>query len=125
MQNSLLSQIVSGLMAFSGIYLVYVSLKNYNMKEFLGIDFNEKTVKQELQTEGISSVVRHPLYTGILLFLWGTFGYFTTEAYFTTAIVLTIYIRIGIYFEEKKLVREFGKKYEKYQKEVPMLIPKL
>jgi protein-S-isoprenylcysteine O-methyltransferase Ste14 len=94
------------------------------LKAFLGIDFNEPKKKSELQIEGVSSVVRHPIYTGILLFLWGAFGYFTTESYLITAIVLTIYIRIGIYFEEKKLVQEFGKKYEKYQKEVPMLMPK-
>jgi protein-S-isoprenylcysteine O-methyltransferase Ste14 len=124
MISSLLSQVLSGMMMLSGIYLVYVSFKNYELKEFLGLDFNQKKTKSELQIEGVSSVVRHPIYTGILLFLWGTFGYFTTEAYLVTAIALTIYIRIGIYFEEKKLVKEFGKQYEKYQKEVPMLIPK-
>lgn len=124
MQSSLLSQGLSGMMMLSGIYLVYVSFRNYDLKEFLGLDFNESKKKSELQIEGVSSVVRHPIYTGILLFLWGAFGYFTTEAYLVTAIALTVYIRIGIYFEEKKLVREFGKQYEKYQKEVPMLIPK-
>ncbi|WP_158279593.1 methyltransferase family protein [Arcicella aurantiaca] len=124
MQSSLLSQILSGMMMLSGIYLVYVSFRNYDLKAFLGIDFNDAKKKSDLQIEGVSSVVRHPIYTGILLFLWGTFGYFTTESYLVTAIALTLYIRIGIYFEEKKLVQEFGKQYEKYQKEVPMLIPK-
>lgn len=124
MEATLLSQILSGMMMLSGIYLVYVSFRNYDLKEFLGLDFNETKKKSELQIEGVSSIVRHPIYTGLLLFLWGAFGYFTTEAYLVTAIALTIYIRIGIYFEEKKLVQEFGKQYEKYQKEVPMLIPK-
>jgi protein-S-isoprenylcysteine O-methyltransferase Ste14 len=124
MQSSLLSQILSGMMMLSGIYLVYVSFRNYDLKEFLGIDFNDIKKKSVLQIEGVSSIVRHPIYTGILLFIWGAFGYFTTESYLVSAIALTFYIRIGIHFEEKKLVKEFGKDYEKYQKEVPMLIPK-
>ncbi|MES2520194.1 MAG: isoprenylcysteine carboxylmethyltransferase family protein [Bacteroidota bacterium] len=124
MQSSFLSKSLSGMMALSGIYLMYVSLKNYDLKEFLGLDFNQKKQVNELQIEGVSSIIRHPLYTGMLMFFWGTFGYFGTESYLISAIVLTIYIRIGIHFEEQKLVREFGKRYEKYQKEVPMLIPK-
>jgi protein-S-isoprenylcysteine O-methyltransferase Ste14 len=37
--------------------------------------------------------------------------------------VLTIYIILGTFLEEKKLVLEFGDTYVKYQQEVPMLIP--
>ncbi len=36
-----------------------------------------------------------------------------------------LYVRIGIYFEEKKLVKEFGDIYNKYKLQVPMLIPKI
>lgn len=125
MPSSLISQLLSGLMILSGIYIIYLSFKNYDVKEFLGLNFKDNQEKQVLQTEGLSSLIRHPLYTGTLLFVWGLFGYFTTEAYFITAVCLTLYIRIGIYFEEKKLLKTFGKSYEKYQKEVPMLIPKI
>jgi protein-S-isoprenylcysteine O-methyltransferase Ste14 len=41
----------------------------------------------------------------------------------TSAVAVTIYLFIGIYFEEKKLIEVFGEKYEKYQQDVPMLIP--
>ena len=109
---------------FAGIFVMYLSFKNYDLKEFVGTDFQNKN-QPELITEGLSEFVRHPLYVGILLFIWGSFGFFATEMYLTTALFLSIYVRIGIYFEEKKLVRTFGKKYEEYQKNVPMLIPRL
>jgi protein-S-isoprenylcysteine O-methyltransferase Ste14 len=32
---------------------------------------------------------------------------------------------VGIIFEERKLLREFGKKYEEYRSVTPMLIPGL
>lgn len=124
MPDSIFNQLLGGIMMFAGIFVVYLSLKNYDMKEFIGTDFQYKK-QPELTTEGLSEYVRHPLYVGILLFIWGSFGFFTTEAYLTTALFLSIYIRIGIYFEEKKLVGVFGKKYEDYQKNVPMLIPRL
>jgi protein-S-isoprenylcysteine O-methyltransferase Ste14 len=39
--------------------------------------------------------------------------------------IIAIYLPIGIIFEEQKLVKEYGDRYKKYQKEVPMLIPKI
>lgn len=124
MEDSIFNQILGGTMMASGIFVMYLSFKNYDLKEFIGTDLENKR-QPELSTEGLSEFVRHPLYVGILLFVWGSFGFFSTENYLTTALFLSIYIRIGIYFEEKKLVKVFGKKYEEYQKNVPMLIPRL
>lgn len=38
---------------------------------------------------------------------------------------LTIYVWIGIGFEERKLLREFGQAYADYKFHMPMLIPAL
>ena len=124
MEDSIFNQLLGGIMMFSGIFVTYLSFKNYDIKEFIGTDFQSKK-QSELTTEGLSEFVRHPLYVGILLFIWGSFGFFATESYLTTALFSSIYIRIGIYFEEKKLVEVFGKQYKDYQKNVPMLIPRL
>jgi protein-S-isoprenylcysteine O-methyltransferase Ste14 len=124
MEDSVFNQLLGGIMMFAGIFVMYLSFKNYDLKEFIGTDYQNKK-QPELTTEGLSEFVRHPLYVGILLFIWGSFGFFATEMYLATALFLSIYIRIGIYFEEKKLVITFGKKYEDYQKNVPMLIPRL
>ena len=120
-----MNYILGGLMMTSGVYLAFVSVKSYGFKDFLGLTaINGLVEKKTLKTDELSEIVRHPLFLGLLLFVWGNFGFAGTLASCITALAISLYIRIGIYFEEKKLVSEFGKAYEKYQKEVPMLIPK-
>ncbi len=126
LEKSTMNQILGGLMMGSGIFLCFSALKQYDLSEFLGINATKiSKSNQVLIKDELLSVVRHPLYLGTLLFLWGAFGFFGTSLHLVTAISLTFYIRIGIYFEEKRLIKIFGKEYEKYQKEVPMLIPRL
>lgn len=125
MEDSIFNQFLGGIMMSAGIFMMYISIKGYASKEFLGLDFDKKEEPFMLKTDGLSEFIRHPLYTGTLMFFWGTFGFFATETYFTTALIITIYVRIGIYFEERKLVRVYGKEYEDYRKNVPMLIPRL
>jgi protein-S-isoprenylcysteine O-methyltransferase Ste14 len=67
--------------------------------------------------------MRHPIYFGILIFVWGMFVTDASTRSLTSAIAITIYLFVGIYFEEKKLIEVFGEKYKKYQHDVPMLIP--
>jgi protein-S-isoprenylcysteine O-methyltransferase Ste14 len=124
MEDSIFNQILGGIMMSSGIFIMYISIRGYASREFLGLDFDHKE-SMGLKTDGLSEFIRHPLYTGTLLFIWGVFGFFATETFLATAFFITLYVRIGIYFEEKKLVRVFGKQYEVYQKNVPMLIPRL
>jgi protein-S-isoprenylcysteine O-methyltransferase Ste14 len=72
-------------------------------------------------TNGLYRLVRHPLYTAGLLFLW--LSPQVTVNSFTLYLVATIYILIGAYFEERKLSREFGDVYAEYKSKTPMLIP--
>jgi protein-S-isoprenylcysteine O-methyltransferase Ste14 len=74
---------------------------------------------------GIHRYVRHPLYLGTFLAIWGGFLMYPVLSLFVSNIVITLYTLIGIRFEEKKLVQEFGPAYEKYKEQVPKLIPAL
>jgi protein-S-isoprenylcysteine O-methyltransferase Ste14 len=74
-----------------------------------------------LVTRGLYRLVRHPLYTAGLLFLWLTPNMSLNS--FTLYVSATIYILIGAYFEERKLLREFGQAYADYKARTPMLIP--
>jgi methanethiol S-methyltransferase len=74
-----------------------------------------------LVVHGLYKIVRHPLYTFSLLFLWLTPS--VSQNSLTVYIGSTLYILIGIYFEERKLLREFGEAYAAYKKSTPMLIP--
>ena len=77
----------------------------------------------ELVTHGFYRFMRHPLYTFGLLILWLSPD--MTLNSLVVYISLTIYILVGAYFEERKLVREFGQAYIDYKTSTPMLIPGL
>ena len=71
--------------------------------------------------QGALAYVRHPWYSSGLPILW-TVGPIT-DANLPTRIILTLYLIIGTLLEERKLVKELGEPYVRYQKQVPMLIP--
>ncbi|MEP6789897.1 MAG: methanethiol S-methyltransferase [Ramlibacter sp.] len=67
--------------------------------------------------------VRHPLYAGLLLGLWAVPVMTTGRLLF--ALGLSAYILVGIAFEERDLIQQFGDRYRKYRTQVGMLIPRL
>ena len=76
-----------------------------------------------LVTSGLYRFVRHPLYSAGLLFLWLTTT--MTINQLIVYICATIYIFVGAYFEERKLMREYGAVYAEYKAVTPMIIPGL
>jgi protein-S-isoprenylcysteine O-methyltransferase Ste14 len=68
-------------------------------------------------------VVRHPLYVGWITVFWAAPT--MTAAHLLFAIGTTAYILIAIGFEERDLLRFHGPDYDRYRREVPMLMPRL
>ncbi len=126
-QPSLGHTIGGGALAGIGLGVILAALWQYDLAEFSGLDRLRPTGarKGTLTTTGLSGVVRHPLYTGTLLLIWGLWLFDLSLGTLIMALSLSVYIRVGIYFEEKKLLREFGDSYHRYKQRVPMLFPSL
>lgn len=80
-----------------------------------------KPVEIAFKTPTLYRVVRHPMMLGFLLGFWATPH--MTSSHFVLAAGMTVYILVGIGFEERDLLRRFGERYRGYQQSVPKLIP--
>jgi methanethiol S-methyltransferase len=69
-----------------------------------------------LQTTGLYGFVRHPIYFGWLLFVFGTPHMTMTRLVF--ALTSSAYLALAVPWEERGLVQIFGPDYQKYQQRV-------
>jgi len=82
-----------------------------------GLPYTPVAFKQR----AIYRVVRHPMMLGILLAFWATPTLSVGHALF--AGLMTVYIAIGIHFEERALEHRFGDDYRRSRREVPAVLP--
>ncbi|HEY7283426.1 MAG TPA: NnrU family protein, partial [Actinomycetota bacterium] len=73
------------------------------------------------QTRLLYRVVRHPLLLGVLVGVWAAPTMSVGHLLFAGAI--TGYVLVGVRLEERDLVANFGERYRRYRREVPMLVP--
>jgi protein-S-isoprenylcysteine O-methyltransferase Ste14 len=77
----------------------------------------------EFRTPWMYRVVRHPIQLGILLGIWAAPVLTVGHCVFASA--MTTYMFVGLFFEERDLVRRFGQRYLAYRQNVPKVIPRL
>lgn len=106
------------------VLFLFVAVMQTDLLSFAGLRQLVQEVRTgQLVTRGLYRSVRHPLYTFSLLILW--FSPTLSLNSFIVYTSLTVYILIGIVFEERKLLREFGQAYADYKRTTPMLLPGL
>ena len=126
-ENEIVSLVITGIF-FLGWLIVLLSTFMINHFELFGLAQildnlkNRQTPNPKFQTNYLYKIVRHPIMLGFIIAFWATPSMTVGHLLFTS--VTTIYIFIVVkYLEEKDLRKFIGKKYETYQKEVPMIVP--
>ncbi len=118
------TKILGGIIGASGLVLMFICIKKY----FLNLSGLRSLAQEEtyavLEIRGVHRYVRHPLYSGTFLAIWGLFFLFPTASVLLTDVIITSYTLLALKFEEKKLVLQFGESYQMYQRKVPQIIPK-
>jgi len=111
-----------------GWVLVFISTFLINHFELFGLQqvFARLTGREmpasEFRTPIFYRWVRHPLYLGILLSLWSV--PVMSAGHLLFSLGLSSYIFVGIWFEERDLIAQFGERYRRYRAEVGMLVPR-
>ena len=97
-------------------------------REYLASNWSGKVKIQEkhnLIKDGPYKIIRHPIYTGVLVMMLGSGIIIGNILDF----VWVLFCFFGLYRkskqEEKLLINEFGQLYEQYKKETKMMIPYL
>ncbi len=108
----------------TALFLLIVAAFQTDLLSFVGLrQLFQEEKPGSLMTKGLYQFVRHPLYTFGLAVLWLSPKMSLNS--FVVSAALTLYVLVGIFFEERKLLREFGQDYANYRSNTPMLIPGL
>lgn len=107
----------------AAVVLLVVGVLQTGWLDFVGLNAltNEPEPPPKMVVSGLYRWVRHPLYTAGLAFVWLT--PVMTVNLLVVLIASTIYILLGARYEERKLLRQFGDEYARYQATTPMFIP--
>lgn len=115
---------VSGAIQLVSVVVMAFALRQSGLIPFLGLNAfldRSASAQESLTLGGLYAWVRHPIYTAGLIFLWLT--PVLTQNLLALNIGLTLYIFIGAWLEERKMVAQFGEAYRRYKEQVPMFIP--
>lgn len=118
--------IFTGVLQGMALIILAVGVLQTGAMNFLGIQQllgGADKGQPQLVLGGLYRFVRHPLYTAGLAFLW--LVPVMTLNLLALSIGLTLYILIGVIYEERKLLKEYGEDYDLYRQQTPMLIPRL
>ena len=110
-----------------GVVVLVLALREYDLGRFSGMAQIRAQMKgitlsedEPLITGGLHLFVRHPLYLGVYLILWGRA---TGDFGLATAVWGSVYLVIGAAFEDRKLLALYGDEFRDYKDRIPAVIP--
>jgi methanethiol S-methyltransferase len=117
-------KVIGGIFSLMGLSIMLFCIRKYFMSlSGLRTLVEPEKAGAELMITDIHQYVRHPLYLGTFIFIWGLWMVLPYLSLLISNIIITIYTLIGINLEEKKLEQLFGHSYKMYQQKVPRILP--
>jgi methanethiol S-methyltransferase len=98
----------------AGVWIIARAVARIDPLELAGI--RPPSVSGGLQTSGVYRWVRHPLYFGWVVAVFGT-AHMTGDR-LAFAAITTAYLVVAVPWEERSLMRTFGEDYARYSREV-------
>lgn len=126
LESELAVYVIRGIAVFGWLFL-FLATFMINHFELFGLrqtfdPMQGKTAPvASFKMSGFYKIVRHPIQTGILIGVWAV--PLSTTSHLVFAVGISVYIFIGLHFEEKDLIREFGETYLDYMQRVKRVIP--
>jgi protein-S-isoprenylcysteine O-methyltransferase Ste14 len=121
------AQTVLTVLRWAGLLIIVAGLLHYDLGRFSGLTQLFSATRgrpgsedEALHVTGLHRYLRHPLYAGAYLYLWGGVG---NDFQLATAVWASAYLAIGARLEENRLVVLYGASYQEYRERVPSLIP--
>jgi len=94
-------------------------------KTGMAMVFGEERDSPAMVTEGVFSVIRHPIYLGEILLYVGLLIWSISLAAGVVWVFAIVFLHYISRHEEKLMLGIFGREYERYMQEVPMWLPRL
>ncbi|HSJ15002.1 MAG TPA: isoprenylcysteine carboxylmethyltransferase family protein [Longimicrobiales bacterium] len=121
-EDDVLLAIAGAILALTGALLVAWS------KRTLGRLFSPQLGVQRghrLITSGPFAIVRHPIYLGVIDYIFGSALVFHDAALLALAGLYAVFFTLQLRLEEAIFRRHFGAEWEAYRARVPALLPRL
>lgn len=127
-EQPVLEILLLGLCAAGWLYLVFASFVT-NHFELMGLRqitlylLNRPYTPLPFTSRFMYRYSRHPMMLGMLVGLWAVPH--MTLTHLVLSMTLTVYMAIGLFFEERDLLKQFGDTYRQYRNRVATFIPKI
>jgi protein-S-isoprenylcysteine O-methyltransferase Ste14 len=109
-------RIVHSIVQLTGIWLIARSVQAIDALELAGIRPPAVVASESLQVRGPYRLVRHPLYLGWMLIVFGA-AHLTGDR-LAFAVITSVYLLLAIPWEERSLEQLFGVEYSRYKRQV-------
>lgn len=112
----------SGIVTLIGIIILMIAL-TFGSPALIIHPLTKPNKSEKLLTSGFYSIVRHPVMFCDIFWPLGLAIIFSSIIGLTMAFVWGVYIYLFTFFEDERLIEEYGEAYKEYKKKVPRIIP--